>query len=131
MSTHRPGDKIGSLMKSTVVTVRPTVDLRYAAVAMRDANVGAVAVVEGDEVAGVLSERDVVRAVAGGADPEHVKAGEAMAAGPRYVTLADTVGTAAEMMVEAGVRHLPVVDDGELVGIVSIRDVLPALLAAP
>jgi CBS domain-containing protein len=131
MSTHHPSDKIGSLMKSTVVTVRPTAALRDAAIAMRDANVGAVAVVQGDEVTGVLSERDVVRVVAGGADPEQVKVGEAMAAGPRYMTLADTVGTAAEVMVEAGVRHLPVVDDGELVGIVSIRDVVPALLPAP
>lgn len=131
MSTHHPSDKIGRLMTSTVVSVQPTATVRQAAVAMRDANVGAVAVVHGDEVTGVLSERDVVRIVAGGADPDRVQAGEAMAAGPRYVTLADTVGGAAEMMVEAGVRHLPVVDDGELVGIVSIRDVVPALLPAP
>lgn len=129
MSTNHRSDPIGRLMTSAVVSVEPTATLREAAVAMRDANVGAVAVVEGDEVAGVLSERDVVRATAGGSDPDRVQVGDAMAAGPRYLTLADTVGAAAEMMVEAGVRHLPVVDEGDLVGIVSIRDVVPALLA--
>lgn len=115
-------------MTSTVVSVEPSASVRRAAAVLRDANVGAVAVVHGDEVAGVFSERDVVRVAADGGDLDAVLVADAMAAGPRYLTLADTVTGAAEMMVDAGVRHLPVVDEGDLVGIVSIRDVVPALL---
>jgi CBS domain-containing protein len=125
---HR-SDTVGHLMSSVVICVDPHQRVREAAVALRDANVGAVAVVNGGEVTGVLSERDIVHAIANGEDLDRLSVGDAMARGPRYLTLANTIAGAAEMMVHAGVRHLPVVEEGDLVGIVSMRDVVPALLA--
>ena len=77
---------------------------------------------DGDTIAGILSERDIVDAVAAGNDPDEVQVGEAMTRDPRYVTEGDPVGTALVTMLRAGVRHMPVVASGTLVGIVSIRD---------
>ena len=76
-----------------------------------------------DAVAGMVSERDIVRALAAGADPDEERVASVMSRRPRYLTLGDDVASAVDVMLAAGIRHLPVVDDGELVGIVSIRDV--------
>ncbi|HKH88395.1 MAG TPA: CBS domain-containing protein, partial [Acidimicrobiales bacterium] len=79
------------------------------------------------EIAGIVSERDLVRALADGVDPDTGRVADVMSHDPRYLTLADHVVTAVEMMLDAGIRHLPVIEEGELVGIVSIRDLAASL----
>ena len=118
---------ISSLMGAPVGEVRPQTTLRAAAAALRAWDVGALAVMRGASIAGLVSERDITRAIAEGADPDEVWVADVMSELPRYLTPGDSPTAAAGIMLDAGIRHLPVVEDGALVGIVSIRDVLKAL----
>ena len=119
-----PDVTVKSLMKWPVAVVAESTSLRQVAEALVADEVGALAVVEHGHLIGVISERDVVRQVAAGVDAEHKRAGDMMSTEPVTVTPEDTVEHAAALMREAEVRHLPVVDGTELVGFVSIRDVL-------
>ena len=120
------GLDVGMVMRSPVVTVQARATLRDAASLLRDADVGTLAVTDGQGVIGVVSERDVTRAIADGADPDEIWVADVMSAEPRYVTTGDRVATAREVMLAAGIRHLPVLEEAELVGIVSMRDLLRA-----
>lgn len=122
---------VKSLMQWPVATVSEATSLRAVAEALVADEVGALAVVEHDRIIGVIAERDVVRQVAAGVDPDDKRAGDMMSTQPVTVTSTDTVARARALMQEAAVRHLPVVDDGELVGFVSIRDVLEAQSSTP
>lgn len=128
MALRPPPDVINvpieAVMHSPVVTVERTATLRQASDALRRADVGTLAVVNGVEIAGILSERDVTRALADGADPDEIWVADVMSEEPRYATPGDTVDSVRNVMLSAGIRHLPVVDDCELVGMVSMRDVL-------
>jgi len=119
---------VRSVMTTVVVSIDPGATLRQAARSLRDADVGTLVIMEGPEIAGIVSERDLVRALAGDADPDENRVAEVMSVSPRYLTLADTVRVAVEMMLTAGIRHLPVVEDDELVGIVSMRALTDALV---
>ncbi|MBO0713198.1 MAG: CBS domain-containing protein [Acidimicrobiales bacterium] len=114
---------VAMIMHTSVQAIDRQSTLRTAAGRLRDAEVGTLAIMEGSAIAGIVSERDVVRALADGADPDEVWVGDVMSELPRYLTPGDSVHGALEVMLAAGIRHLPVVDEGELVGIVSIRDV--------
>lgn len=118
--------KIQDVMHTPVIVAPASVSLREAARVLRDANIGALALVDGEEPVGILSERDIVRAVADGADVDQVWVADVASQDPRYLTPVDTKETALTIMHEAGVRHLPVVDEGQLVGMVSLRDVAGA-----
>lgn len=115
---------VSSFMQTPVYDIRPNSTLRAAAKILRDQDVGALAVMRGASIVGLLSERDVVRALANGADPDEVWVGDVMSDLPRYLVPEENSRTAAQVMLAAGIRHLPVVEDGALVGIVSIRDLL-------
>lgn len=117
---------VSMVMHSPVVTVDGEATLRKAAGVLRDADVGTLAVMDGPDIVGIVSERDVTRALADGADPDEIWVADVMSREPRYATSGDAVETAREVMLAAGVRHLPILDEGELVGIVSIRDLLRA-----
>lgn len=117
---------VKSLMRWPVATVAGSASLRDVAEALVADEVGALAVVEHERLVGVIAERDVVRQVAAGADPAYKRADDMMSTDPVTVAPTDTVAHAGALMREAGVRHLPVVDGGVLVGFVSIRDVLGA-----
>ena len=121
-STMRGDETVGSVMNTSVLRIDHRATLRSAAAMLRDARVGTLLVCAEHGVAGILSERDVVVALADGADPDEVWVGDVMSEEPRYLTPGDTVSTALRMMLDAGVRHIPVIDECEPVGIVSIRD---------
>ena len=87
-------------------------------------HVGALAVLDGNIIVGVLSERDVVRAVAEGVDPDQARAGTFAARQVETARLGEEVSVAARCMLEAGIRHLPVVSDHSVVGMISMRDLL-------
>lgn len=94
-------------------------------------NIGALIVVnEQGDLAGILSERDIVSHLAAGADPEHLLVGEAMVGDLVTVQADTTILEASRLMAEAEVRHLPVLRDRLLAGLVSMRDVVPILAAA-
>ena len=119
--------QLGSLVRRAVVTVGPTHTLADAARRMAERNVGA-AVVLTDDAPGIISERDLLRAVAGGADLDIATVGEHMTWNAVVATPAWDVETAARTMIERGFRHLVVVQEGAEVGILSIRDLVGALL---
>lgn len=83
-----------------------------------------------DSQVAVISERDIVRALADGADPDAIWAADVGTEEPRYVTPSHPVPRLAEEMLAAGVRHMPVVDDNEVVGMVGARDALRSLTEA-
>jgi CBS domain-containing protein len=96
---------------------------------MLDRNVGAVAVIDDNHrVAGIFTERDVLRRLAlGEHDPRKISVREVMTAPVEMATRATTAGEALATMVERHYRHLPIVDDnGQLLGMLSIRNLLQA-----
>lgn len=111
-------------MTSPVVTIGSQSTLRQAAAALTDADVGTLVVLRGDETVGIVSERDVARALAYGADPDEVWVGDVMTENPRYLACGEPIDDAVRVMLGVGIRHLPVYEEGVLVGIVSIRDLL-------
>ncbi len=108
-------------------TIDPTATVRDAAVRMVEAGVGSLAVMQGGQLIGILTERDVLAGVADGLDLSTHVVGNAMTPAPDVAAPDVDARTAAEWMVETGYRHLPVVGD-DLAGIVSIRDLMVAVL---
>jgi CBS domain-containing protein len=125
-----PDDPIGALMSTPVAWVEPTVSLMEVAATLEAEGVGAAAVLSGDHFDGVVSERDVVRALSRGGVPSDVWVVDVMTAEPVYVDPDEPIITVAERMLDEGVRHLPVVSDGQVVGVVSVRDALRVLADA-
>jgi CBS domain-containing protein len=114
---------VGEVMSHNLLTVESTTPLAQAAERMSDRGVGAILVLSGDSVSGILTERDVLRAVAtGGVEGTNVAAW--MTRDPETVDVGESTGQAAAVMIHGGFRHLPVLDDGKPVGIVSIRDLM-------
>jgi CBS domain-containing protein len=114
---------VGEVMSRNLLTVDPTTSLSEAAARMTDRGVGAALVLANDRVEGILTERDVLRAVAtGGVEGTHVAAW--MTRNPETVDVSEGTGQAAAVMIHGGFRHLPVVDGDRPAGIVSIRDLM-------
>jgi CBS domain-containing protein len=125
--TFRGSDApVTSYMTSEVQHVDPTATLRDVARVLVDVGIGCVAVGPPDAVVAVISERDIVRAVADGADLDSTTAADAGSRSLVWASIDDTIGDVAEEMMEDYVRHLLVRDDAGLVGILSMRDVLSA-----
>jgi CBS domain-containing protein len=117
-------DEVALVMRSPVIAVHPGTLLRAAATVLRQNDIGAVAVTDNDELVGVLSERDLVRALGDGVDPDVALVTEVMAGDPCTVEPSSPLWAATMLMLRTGVRHLPVTDGGRAVGMVSIRDAL-------
>ena len=113
---------VGDIMSSPALTAGPSDTLAEAAARMADRKVGSVVVVDGVRPIGILTERDLIRFAAAGHDPSATKVSEWMTEDPHTVTSATEVIDAWNTLQEKGYRHIPVVDGGELVGIVSMRD---------
>jgi CBS domain-containing protein len=114
-------------MSRNVLCTSADATLGDAAARMAERGVGAVVVLEGDAVAAILTERDVMRAVAAGRDGS-APVSEWMTRHPDTIEPDDTTDHAASLMIHGGFRHLPVVDGGKVVGIVSIRDLMKVAL---
>ena len=115
-------------MTASLLTVSADATIGEAAAAMGARGVGAVVVLEGDRVAAILTERDVMKAVAAGKDGS-ASVNEWMTSHPDTIEPSDTTDHAASLMIHGGFRHLPVVEaDGKVVGIVSIRDLMKVAL---
>jgi CBS domain-containing protein len=98
---------------------------------MRDGDIGNVIVTDGGQVAGIITDRDiVVRAIAEGRDPQST-VGDVCSSGARTLEPGDSVEVAAQAMGENSIRRLPVVRDGELVGVLSLGDLAQDRDAGP
>jgi CBS domain-containing protein len=91
---------------------------------MVDVGVGSVVVTDGNQPVGIFTERDVLRLAGAGADFATTRLRNVMTPNPLKITADDGILAAAQLMGQRKLRHLPVVEGGYLVGIVSIRDVL-------
>jgi CBS domain-containing protein len=116
--------KVRSIYRSRVVVAEGDEPLADAATRMRENQVGALVVMDGERLAGILTERDLTRAIAEGADAEAVTVAGYMTEWPTVVSLDMDVHQAVLAMLELECRHLPVVEDDRVVGMVSIRDLL-------
>ncbi len=118
---------LADVMTRGVFAVERGLGLREAARRMVERSVGAAIVLDGERLVGILTERDVLLAVA--SDRDQVAAVEdCMTAHPETVEPSDTTDHAAALMIHGGFRHLPVVDGDKVVGIVSIRDLMRVTL---
>ena len=103
-----------------------------AARAMREGDIGNVIVTDGGQVAGIVTDRDiVVRAIAEGREPGSTTAGDVCSSDPRTLEPGESVEAAAQVMGENRIRRLPVVRDGALVGVVSLGDLAQDRDAGP
>jgi CBS domain-containing protein len=116
--------QIGGVMHVRLVTAEPDETAATAIRRMLDQNVGSVVVCEGTAPVGIFTERDVLRLAGAGADFEATTLRKAMTADPLTISAEDGILDAAKLMGARRLRHLPVVEGGNLVGMVSIRDVL-------
>ena len=117
-------------MSSNVLTVAPDSNVADAARRMAERSVGAVLVLDGTRLLGIFTERDVLKVVAAGLEEAgSMTVSALMTRYPETIESTDTTEHAAALMVHGGFRHLPVVDGGSVVGIVSIRDLMRVELA--
>ena len=114
---------LGELMTRDVLAVAPEDTLGETATKMVDRGVGSVVVSDFGRLIGILTERDMLRAMADRSHPSQARVREWMTTEPITVTEGTDAGEAARIMLENNFRHLPVVEGGRAVGIVSIRDV--------
>jgi CBS domain-containing protein len=116
--------QLRDIMTTEVLTTSTERSVAEVTSMMVKARVGSAAVMQGSWLAGILTERDVLRAAASGSDLTKSPVAEWMTRNPITATPDTTIGEAAEVMLANGFRHLPVVEGRELQGVVSIRDVL-------
>ena len=114
-------------MSRDLLAVEPGERLGEAAKRMVARGVGAVVVLEDGRLAGILTERDILRAVAEGLH-EEAPVSEWMTRHPETIDGSDETGHAAALMIHGGFRHLPVIEGGAVAGIISIRDLMRVAL---
>jgi CBS domain-containing protein len=117
------GQQVKEVMTAGPITLDQDASLAEAARVMRDRGIGDVIVVEGDDAAGIVTDRDIViRGVAEGADPNKTRLGQVVSGDLTSVAPDDPVERAIELMREKAVRRLPVLEGGKPVGVVSLGD---------
>ncbi len=114
--------QVGDIMKTDVKTTSPQDTFAHVARLLHDNAISSVVVLDGDRLAGIVTERDLVNLVADGMDPRTTRVEERMTRNLDTVQPRTDIAEAAEHMARLRIRHLPVVERGALVGIISIRD---------
>jgi CBS domain-containing protein len=120
--------RVRDVASSAVVVVGPEHTVREAASLMAQHHVGSAVVTDAEQLAGILTERDVLKQVAGGADPDGTTVADMMTRDVVTVGPDWDLVEAAEEMARRRIRHLVVFEGGQLLGVLSVRDVLPHLL---
>ncbi|MEX2459661.1 MAG: citrate synthase [Actinomycetota bacterium] len=119
-----PEVTVRDLLTTDAVTVSPGDNIGTAATAMRERGVGSALVTENGRLVGIITERDMVSSTAGGAQPETSLVSAWMTPDPVTVKAETSADEALDVLSQKGFRHLPVVEDGKLVGILSLRDLI-------
>ena len=118
--------KVSDLRPHELFTAQAEETLEVAADRMSWHQVGALPILEGQRLVGIVTERDLTAALAEGADPCLTPVSDYMTPAPEVLRPDNELADAAHLMLELGIRHLPVVRSGQLVGVLSMRDVLNA-----
>ncbi len=126
-ATVLPSDPVRMIMRSPVATADTGVTLREAAEQLASDEIGALLVI-GEGALGMLSERDVITAVAGGGDLDEIQAGDALNPEVVWADPHMPIERAGRLMLDSGIRHLPIGDGRLAVGMISMRDVLGVLV---
>ena len=116
------------VMNLRLVSVAPTETAHGAVTRMLDGGVGSVVVCEQSRLVGIFTERDVLRLVGEGVDLDAVTVADVMTRDVQCIGPDDDTFAAARLMAERKIRHLPVVEDGKVLGVVGIRDAMRSLL---
>lgn len=114
--------QVKDIMHTDVMTTAPEDTFEHVATILHDHGISSVVAMEGDRLAGIVTERDLVNLVADGGDPQTTKVSDRMTRELDTVGPRTDIAEAAEHMARLKIRHLPVVSEGRLVGIISIRD---------
>jgi CBS domain-containing protein len=117
------GVQVEDVMTRPTITESPGDSLRSAAEVMWRQQTGSLLITEDGRLTGIVTERDLLRAVALGADPDRSSVDEVMTADPYTVPPDMPLQEAAREMAVRWIRHLPVVADGQVLGVVSMRDI--------
>jgi CBS domain-containing protein len=123
---HGDAAPVRIFASSDVIAISPDASVRDAATAISKASIGMLVIGTADNVVAVVSERDVVRAVADGLDLDNVAVSAIGSTELVWVDADEPIGAAAEEMMKDYVRHALVRDEGGVVGVLSMRDVLSA-----
>jgi CBS domain-containing protein len=117
--------KVRDAMTEHVLTITPGRSLREAARFMTDHNVGAVVILDPEEPGpGIVTERDVVRSLGAGENPDSELVRDHLTSRATFADADWALEEAADAMARGGFRHLVVIEQGELVGIISMRDLI-------
>jgi CBS domain-containing protein len=117
--------RVRDAMTEHVLTITPGRSMREAAKFMTDHNVGAVVIIDPEEPGpGIITERDVVRSLGAGEDPDAEFVRDHLTSRATFADADWGLEEAADAMAKGGFRHLVVVEDGELAGIISMRDLI-------
>jgi CBS domain-containing protein len=122
---------VRDLMTTRVVVTSPDDPVADAAAAMVRRKVGSALIMQGRFLAGIMTERDVLRAAASGGDLTTSPVSAWMTKDPESASPDTTVEEAAQLMLLHGFRHLPVVEGREVLGVVSLRDLAAARISRP
>ena len=123
--------KVSEVPPGRMHSVEPSATLADVARQMRTADADSVAVMSGGRLVGIVTEHDLVRAIADGVDPKKARAEVVMTANPATVGQDEEVSVVAMKMMRLGIRHLPVLDRaGQPIGLLSARDLVAALESA-
>jgi len=122
---------VRDVMSTRVVLTAPDEPVAAAAAAMVRHGVGSALIMQGRFLAGILTERDVLRAAASGSDLTHSPVSAWMTKDPEQASPDTTVEDAAQLMLLHGFRHLPVLEGREVRGVVSLRDLFAARIIRP
>ena len=114
------------IARTPLVTVKPEITVMEAVRTMTEESIGAIAVVRGNRLAGIFSERDLMlRVVSARRDPEQILVGEVMTSPVETIRRDSTADEALKVMLDRHIRHLPIIDrDGTLCGMISMRSLL-------
>jgi citrate synthase len=124
MAARKKKRTVRDVMTTPVIAAEPGMSLQQATQLLATHGVGSVMVVEDERPIGILTERDLVRLTSSGADLSSATVAQWMTRSPKTVDADADVDAALNLLAESKFRHIPVVTDGKLVGIVSIRDLI-------
>ena len=122
-----PNNPVREVMSRGAISIDEKLTLRSLAAVLAELDIGVAVVARPDGSVGIVSERDIMRALAAGADADEVWAADVMADNLVLAEPEETIADIAHRMCAEAVRHVAVVERGTIVGVVSARDVLPVL----
>jgi CBS domain-containing protein len=116
------------VMNTEVARIHPDKTVKYAGQILKAVNIGCVVVVEGDKIVGILTERDIVqKVVTAGLDPDSTRVRDIMSRQVITMNEDESISSAVECMEKHNIKKIPVANDGKVIGMVTMTDLLKLL----